>query len=465
MADTTVRVRMYNVGFGDAFLVTVTNGDTCWRMLVDCGVHAQGRAEINGRSRDIIETVETIKADLIAGPDPDAPCRNGGRPHLDVIVATHRHADHVNGFAEDAWDDVEVEEVWVPFVEDPSDPVAVDLRTAQAESAAALQRAAQALAASGRLPAPPDGHEAAAAQAAGIRAVAEDHVEPQALGAVGTVAAAQHLAENSLFEGPNLAAMERLIGDNGFANRPKVRFLPDTDPERNRIETTVPGARVCVLGPSRDKADLKRMNPPKKDHWLAYANALDPAITTDPRPLFAHSYVVPRDRQEAVIGKKRLAKAADLAELGSEAEALFAAAAVLENSVNNTSVFFVLDVNGRRLLFVGDSQEGAWRHVLDDQSSREQLKNLIFYKIGHHGSHNATPRKFVDEVLDGQQPFYAMLPWGNVEAWKKTIPKRELIEALQAKSAHIVAASEPIDDPIVAVDPDQRWTQLTFTIP
>lgn len=465
MPETTVRVRMYNVGFGDAFLVTVTNGDTCWRMLVDCGVHAQGRAKIDGRSRSILETVETIKADLIAEPDADMPCRNGGRPHLDVIVATHRHADHVNGFAEDAWDDVEVDEVWVPFVEDPSDPVAVDLRTAQAESAAALHRAALALSASGKLPAPvgrlaTDG--GAANPAAGPRAVVQERANTRLLDAV---AAAEHLADNSLFEGPNLAAMERLIGDNGFANHPKVRFLPDTDPEKNRIETTVPGARVCVLGPSRDKADLKRMNPPKKDHWLAYAKALDPKITSDPKPLFARSYVVPRDQKKAVIGTRTLAKALDLAKLGAEADALLAAAAVLENSVNNTSVFFVLDVNGRRLLFVGDSQEGAWRHVLDDPSSREQLKNLIFYKIGHHGSHNATPRRFVEEILNKQEPVYAMLPWGNVEAWKKTIPKRALIEALQAKSAHIVAASDPIEDPIVAVDADKRWIQLTFTIP
>ena len=42
---------------------------------------------------------------------------------------------------------------------------------------------------------------------------------------------------------------------------------------------------------------------------------------------------------------------------------LLAAASVLEQSVNNTSLFFVLEVGGLRLLFPGDAQYGAWEHV------------------------------------------------------------------------------------------------------
>ena len=35
---TTVTIRMYNVGFGDAFLVTVAKGKQRWRMVIDCAV-------------------------------------------------------------------------------------------------------------------------------------------------------------------------------------------------------------------------------------------------------------------------------------------------------------------------------------------------------------------------------------------------------------------------------------------
>jgi hypothetical protein len=165
-------------------------------------------------------------------------------------------------------------------------------------------------------------------------------------------------------------------------------------------------------------------------------------------------------------GLREAAEKSRLEYLGSEVEELLAAAAVLERSVNNTSIFFVLEVNGRHLLFVGDSQEGAWRHVLDDPAARRELDHLLFYKIGHHGSHNATPRRFVEETLDGQhEAIYAMLPWGSVSAWDDTIPEPDLITALGEKSARIVRADDLIDDDAVTCDPGGRWTQVTFTIP
>ncbi|MEB0260025.1 hypothetical protein QN346_21615, partial [Undibacterium sp. 5I1] len=77
-----------------------------------------------------------------------------------------------------------------------------------------------------------------------------------------------------------------------------------------------------------------------------------------------------------------------------------------------------LDVSGTRLLFVGDSQEGAWEHVLDDPVSKALGSSVAFYKIGHHGSHNATPKPFVESVLG--QGAYAMLPWGLVKQWENT---------------------------------------------
>ena len=121
MATGTVEVRMYNVGFGDAFRVTVRRGDETWRMLVDCGVHSHGAA------RPLAESVQNIISDLAED------C--GGTPRLDVVVATHHHRDHIRGFAADDWAAVEVDEVWVPFVEDGTDADARDLRTAQTRTA------------------------------------------------------------------------------------------------------------------------------------------------------------------------------------------------------------------------------------------------------------------------------------------------------------------------------------------
>ena len=88
-----ITIRMYNVGFGDSFLLTVRQSNGVWRMLVDCGVHTQGIGahKIDDIVADILETV--------TGAD--------GVPRLDVVVASHRHRDHIIGFDNDAWQDVE----------------------------------------------------------------------------------------------------------------------------------------------------------------------------------------------------------------------------------------------------------------------------------------------------------------------------------------------------------------------
>ncbi|MGB8020320.1 MAG: MBL fold metallo-hydrolase, partial [Candidatus Nanopelagicales bacterium] len=123
----TVTVRMYHVGFGDAFLVTVRSEAGAWRMLIDCGAHSQGQA------RPMAEVVRAIVADLTEAAAAGDP------PRLDVLVATHRHADHISGFAVDAWEAVEVGEVWVPFIHDETDPDGIALSRAQARAAMQLR--------------------------------------------------------------------------------------------------------------------------------------------------------------------------------------------------------------------------------------------------------------------------------------------------------------------------------------
>src|SRR5260370_37854147 len=73
---------MYNVGFGDCFLVTFHYAKSDRHMLVDYGSTA---APKNGPKDYMQQIAKDIKTQC------------GGKLH--VVVATHRHRDHISGFA------------------------------------------------------------------------------------------------------------------------------------------------------------------------------------------------------------------------------------------------------------------------------------------------------------------------------------------------------------------------------
>jgi len=419
---TTVAVRMYNVGFGDAFLITVTQSRTVWRMLVDCGVFPAGQV------RPIRESVRLIIDDLTAATPAGQP------PHLDVIVATHHHIDHISGFADPAWEKVKVDEVWVPYVEDPRDRDGKILR-------GQLTTAAHAL--------------------VGLIGAAQQRIAAADEDAHERLRVAKIFASNSEGSDP---ATDRLLGrnDTTFLNKPTPRYVPDRDPAKNTIPTTVPGVTAHILGPSRDPSEVKKMRPPKSVAWLKAA-ADERPTNADTRPLFDHIHAVPRaEVDDAVPERLRLTAAALKLDELSNAEELLAAAAILENSVNNTSVYFVLDVRGTRLVFVGDSQHGAWEHVLNNPESLALVTEPALYKIGHHGSHNATPQRYAKSILGREH--YAMMPFGTVGQWP-SIPEEKLITALEEAGTHLIRADRPAPGPLVTVDAHKRWSEVRFTIP
>jgi beta-lactamase superfamily II metal-dependent hydrolase len=66
------------------------------------------------------------------------------------------------------------------------------------------------------------------------------------------------------------------------------------------------------------------------------------------------------------------------------------------------------------------------------------MKRAIFYKIGHHGSHNATPKRFVEEIMGPS--VWAMASTKHRGSWP--IPKPELMSALAEHSAIIARSDE-----------------------
>jgi hypothetical protein len=108
----------------------------------------------------------------------------------------------------------------------------------------------------------------------------------------------------------------------------------------------------------------------------------------------------------------------------------------LDSATNNTSLVLAIEFIESRevLLFVADAQVGNWLSWQDLKwdvggatvTGPDLLKRTILYKVGHHGSHNATLQEKGLELMTGLQ--YALIPVDHEMALKKRWGKMPLDE-------------------------------------
>ncbi|MEP5533688.1 ComEC/Rec2 family competence protein, partial [Ekhidna sp.] len=129
----------------------------------------------------------------------------------------------------------------------------------------------------------------------------------------------------------------------------------------------------------------------------------------------------------------------------------------LNNEVNNTSLVlaFELPTTKKVLLFTGDAQRGNWISWSDQSwetpekkivTAKDILSRCVFYKCGHHGSHNATLNGTADDDYPNlgwfargeySKDFVAMVPvhssWARSKrGWQHPLP--EIENALMKKA-------------------------------
>ena len=389
---TKLTIRMYNVGFGDCFLLTFTTKARPYTMLIDCG-------RLSGSTKegpDFWEVVKQLVDDL---PKID------GHPHADIVVMTHRHRDHVHGFSRPAlWAKVTAGEVWMPWTENPHDPTATGLRKLQ---------------------------DAAAKNALG------------ALKAFGVKSGdAYELALNSISNG---AAMETL---RGLSSTP-IQYLPEknasTTTVRDRSSTAAAdvlpgGVKIRILGPSHDPKVIARLNPPTGQSYLRLAAAGNkperdaPARVPAPwggswdrgyaklAKTFAKQVGLEASKFEKVLTSVRDGARGDAENLAFD----------VDNALNGTSLVLLIEIGNHSLLFPGDAQWGTWDVILNTPEWQSSLKRISFLKVGHHGSHNATPVGFVEGgYLHDATAMVSVADTVNTSEGWKAIPKTELLEALE----------------------------------
>lgn len=404
-----VSVRMYNVGFGDCFLLTIHAPDRPRKILIDCGKHT-----LSTTPPSLGTVVERVLEDI---REPDGP-------RIDVLVATHRHQDHVAGFAAEGWAEVRVGEIWMPWTEDPEDPVARGICERQSSKA---EKAKQGLTA--------------------LRCNLEE--KDYLLGYAG----------NNL---TNAAAMNRL--HRGFLGSPRRRFLPEPAESKAPFRTELlPGVEIYVLGPSRDPEVMREMDPPGGESLLRAWSMTSRQPDDRPSP-FGDVYALTREQYETEIGGPLgddfpVASEGHLSEESGESAVELLAR--LEEAVNATSLVLLFHIGESWLLFPGDAQWGTWNLILSDPLVTGLLGNLTFYKIGHHGSHNATPLRFVERFM--RKGIAAMLPYGKVAKWP-SIPRAQLLERLDQLDVAVARADQALPDGYTSVVESNATLAIEVTI-
>jgi hypothetical protein len=346
-----VRIRSYNVGFGDCFLLTFSYAGARDRnVLIDFGSTQRAK---QGPTGGMLAIARQIEADC------------GGK--LELVVATHRHADHLSGFAGEPGAvirSLEPEVVVQPWTEDPTlDPNA-------------------------RAPAGPGHARALVARLSDMQAVASSVLgELPRLRASPEVPAAM-TAELQFLGETNLANAEAVRNLQTMGLRPPVFASFGT---KLPIARLLPGVKITVIGPptlEQSDAVARQRDKDKDQFWHLRARRDANARARGPRPLFPDAVATGSPPQEArwVIPKVDAMHAGEL----------LAIVRSLDDALNNTSLILLFEVMGEVLVFPGDAQIENWSYALFEARNRRAIHNRLeracFYKVGHHGSLNATPK-------------------------------------------------------------------------
>lgn len=432
-------VRHYCQGIGDSHLLFFPRSDgTSFKMLIDCGLHTI----VSGGNK----TIERIAEDIRQAA--------GGEP-IDVLVITHEHWDHVSGFhtAREIFEKIGFKQVWMPWTENPADPMATQLDTHRKQALTALERVTNALA----------GRHGLSPRMQGLRDRLAD-ITGFYFGAKGDKVRAARDAAAQMAR-PNLPT-----------------YLEPGGVPMELAE--LPGVKIYVLGPPRDRAMLKLEERKAEMYQLGARGgwSLEQSLSSsfgvdtgdgedwiESMSPFADSHG--HDLSEALngLGDTTIVKFVSdhysgtaPIRAGTDEEAYLAdqdwrridadwmaiaadLALQLDQGINNTSTVLAFEfVDTKRVvLFPGDAQIGSWLswHSVKwdgtDVTASDLLARTIYLKVAHHGSHNATPKDQGLELMT-HPDLAAFIPVNEADAKKAKwheMPFSTILDTLASKAS------------------------------
>lgn len=418
----SVNIRMYRMGTGDFFILKFDSG---FKMMIDCGC-------INARSE---ERFEPFITDLINYTDNE----------IDLLVVTHEHADHINGFqyASELLKKIQIKKLWLAWTEDKQDSFANDLRANHTKIKLALKMAGLKL-------------NALKDQDYYSTFFADDPGKTEKIkNQKHFIAAVNELSDLNLFgaDGEEIPTIEDLLKNKEIITKnTQIEFLSPGELHSN-LENLY-GIRFFILGPPRDNEALSLEH--KKGH--GYEKRKQKSQVN-----FSFVDALLNNENELSNPFDELYTCADTTTVGVryndpknswrqiEQDWLYSAGALAmrhETSINNTSLALAIQFieSEKVLLFPGDAEYGNWESWKDIRWTIEKgtigikylLNNTVFYKVGHHMSQNGSGKEYgIEMMIQEEMAAMATLdlnPSKINSGWLNTMPNDLIGEVLINKT-------------------------------
>jgi len=431
-----INVRMYRAGTGDFFILQFKKGNTkSFNMMIDCGCINGGKAQFKPMVEDLI-------------------IHTGGV--IDLLVVTHQHADHINGFEKsaDLFNQITFKKVWFAWTEDEDDPIANDYRANHSELSKALNTAVTKL--NGLIK--DKYYDSLFANEVGGNFMLEGKKHfiksLSGLNALNPV--------NLSVAGEPLPTMVKLFTDyNVIKPTTEVEFLEPGDVKSGLAAAM--GMRFYVLGPPRESTFLNRtekegenfeQREEKSKIDFAFLSAIGAILSDDntSKLPFDAEYELPAEKKEFESAYNEGGEWRKI-----EYDWLYSAgnlALRYERSINNTSLALAIQFEDseRVLLFPADAEFGnweSWHNNLEwpvkingqmvNKNAEYFLNKTVFYKVGHHLSQNGTAKgKGIDMMTSTDLAAMATLDFKKInDGWLNTMPNdllgAELIRKTKGK--------------------------------
>ncbi len=381
-AGPRVRVRVYNVRFGDCVLLSIGEGSAERHALFDFGNAPSGVHNEGGRN------------DVFAPIAKDIRDRTGARLHL--VVMSHEHLDHMEGFLDQksVFDGIQVDEVWMSVMSAPDYYRRFPDCQPEKKARAALAGLAHAWDASGRF----------------------NDLSPSV----------RAMIANNVLSVSNPGRVDFVRKLTGTARGTKYQY------RTSKLSRTHPlgrGVSVEVLAPEQRSSAYY----PKRRGglWLDVAARFGGAEIEGATTLGRAQRAAPRHVAPDEFERLR----DDVADL--DVNDLLA----IDKAANNTSLVVRVTVGGKVMFFPGDAEQESWAIM----KTKGLLGPVDLLKVAHHGSVNGMPydgaESVVDDMLrpDGTTVAVVSTCRGVYGKSAETaIPHRRLMALLKSRCARVI---------------------------